>query len=93
MSEQEPSVIVWIPAPLRDLTGGAETVRVGGTTVRGVIRALDRLYPGAWDRLCAGDTLRPGLAVAVGTEVAPLGLLQPVPAGSEVHFLPAVSGG
>ena len=25
--------------------------------------------------------------------VGPLGLLQPVPEGSEVHFLPAVSGG
>jgi molybdopterin synthase sulfur carrier subunit len=86
-------VTVWIPSLLRGLTGGRETVRVEGTTVRQVIAALDRLYPGIRDRLCDGDGLRPGLAVAVDSQLAPLGLLQPVPAGGEVHFLPAVSGG
>jgi len=58
-----------------------------------VIDALDQLYPGVRARLYAGDELRPGIAVAVGTQVSSLGLLQPVPAGSEVHFLPAISGG
>ena len=95
MSNPAPSgsVTVWIPSLLRDLTGGRETVRVDGQTVRQVIAALDRLYPGIRQRLCDGDTLRPGIAVAVDTQVAPLGLLQPVRAGGEVHFLPAVSGG
>jgi molybdopterin converting factor small subunit len=86
-------VTVWIPALLRQLTGGAETVRVTGTTVRQVIEELDRLYPGVKARLCDHDALRPGLAVVVDTELAPLGLLQPVRPGGEVHFLPAVSGG
>ena len=95
MSDQTPagSVTVWIPSLLRDLTGGRATVRVDGQTVRQVIAALDRLYPGIKQRLCDGDTLRPGIAVAVDTQLAPLGLLQPVYAGGEVHFLPAVSGG
>jgi molybdopterin synthase sulfur carrier subunit len=87
------SVTVWIPALLRDLTGGRETVRVDGQTVRQVIASLDRLYPGIKQRLCDGDMLRPGIAVAVDTQLAPLGLLQPVREGGEVHFLPAVSGG
>jgi len=87
------SVTVWIPSLLRDLTGGRETVRVDGKTVRQVIEALERLYPGIKQRLCDGDTLRPGIAVAVDTQIAPLGLLQPVREGGEVHFLPAVSGG
>jgi sulfur-carrier protein len=87
------SVTVWIPSLLRGLTGGRETVRVDGKTVRQVIQALDRLYPGIKDRLCDQDGLRPGIAVAVGTQFAPLGLLQPVPEGGEVHFLPALSGG
>jgi molybdopterin synthase sulfur carrier subunit len=87
------SVTVWIPSLLRDLTGGREKVLVDGQTVRQVIAALDRLYPGIRQRLCDGDTLRHGIAVAVDTQIAPLGLLQPVRAGGEVHFLPAVSGG
>jgi hypothetical protein len=37
--------------------------------------------------------LRPGLSVAVNGTVATLGLLQQVPAGAEVHFLPAIGGG
>jgi sulfur-carrier protein len=95
MSDPTPagSVTVWIPSLLRDLTAGRETVRVDGQTVRQVIAALDRLYPGIKQRLCEGDLLRPGIAVAVDTQIAPLGLLQPVREGGEVHFLPAVSGG
>ncbi len=84
---------VWIPSLLRDLTGGAETVTVAGASVRQVIDELDRLHPGARDRLCAGDALRSGLAVVVDNEVARLGLLQPVGANSEVHFVPAIAGG
>jgi molybdopterin converting factor small subunit len=85
--------VVWIPSLLRDLTGGQQTVTVSGTTVRQVIESLDRAYPGMKERLCDADGLRAGVAVAVGTQVAPLGLLQPVEQDSEVHFLVAVSGG
>ncbi len=85
--------VAWVPAPLRDLTGGRDTVTVPGATVREVIDALDRLHPGVRERLCAGGELRPGIAVVVGTEVARLGLSQPVGPDSEVHFLPAIAGG
>ena len=84
---------VWIPSLLRDLTHGQETVTVPGATVRQVINALENLYPGVKARLCDGEGLRRGIAVAVGTEVSRLGLRQPVAPNSEVHFLPAVSGG
>jgi molybdopterin synthase sulfur carrier subunit len=92
-STASPTVTVWIPAQLRSLTAGQETVRVSGGNIRQIIDALDQLYPGMRARLCDGDSLRRGIAVAVGTQVATLGLLQPVPEGSEVHFLPAVAGG
>ena len=85
--------VVWIPPPLRDVTGGRETVTAAGATVRQVIAAVDRQYPGFKDRVCDGDGLRPGIAVAVDTQVARLGLLQPVGETSEVHFLPALAGG
>jgi sulfur-carrier protein len=85
--------VVWIPAPLRGLTDGRETLTVPGATVDEVIDELERRHPGLRARLCDGDRLRPGVAVAVGTELARLGLRQPVGPESEVHFLPAVSGG
>jgi sulfur-carrier protein len=84
---------VWIPAPMRDLTGDRETVVVSGATVRVIIDELNHLYPGIRERLCLGDTIRPGIAVFVNTELARLGLLEPIPADAEVHFLPAIAGG
>jgi molybdopterin synthase sulfur carrier subunit len=93
MTEAENAVTVWIPSPLRDFTGGRETVRVAGSTVRQVVEALDQLHPGIKARLCDANGLRPGVAVAVNTQIATLGLLQPVAPGAEVHFLPAISGG
>ncbi len=85
--------LVFIPPPLRALTGGLDSLRAPGATVGAVIDALESRFPGMRARLCDGDRLRPGVAVAVGTELATLGLLQPVPSGSEIHFLPAISGG
>jgi molybdopterin synthase sulfur carrier subunit len=84
---------VWIPPLLRDLTGGQQTVVVSGDRVRQVIDQLDLLFPGSKSRLCDGEQLRPGLVVAVDTEIARLGLSQPVGPNSEVHFLPAIGGG
>ncbi len=84
---------VWIPAPMRDLTGGQARVVVPGRTVRQVIANLEVAYPGTRERLMEGDALSPLVAVAVDGEVSGLGLLQPVGESSEVHFVPAVSGG
>lgn len=85
--------VVWIPAQLRSLTGGQQTVTVAGATVAEVIDALDQVFPGIKDRLCGEDGLRPGLAAVVDTQVARLGLFQPVAENSEVHFVPAIGGG
>ncbi len=85
--------LVWIPAPLRPLTGGQEKVRVPGATVGAAIDELERLHPGIKARLCDAQGLRPGIAVAIDTDLAGRGLLQPVGDNSEVHFLPALSGG
>ncbi len=85
--------VVWIPSLLRELTEGQETIRVPGRTVREVIEQLEQRFPGIRARLCEGDRLRPGIAVAVDSLHARLGLLQPVEETSEVHFLPAIAGG
>jgi len=85
--------VVWIPSLMRNLTGGKETVTVPGATIGQIIEELDRQFPGIKSRLCDAAGLRPGIAVAVDTQVARLGLLEPVSEKSEIHFLPAVSGG
>lgn len=83
----------FIPPPLRTLTAGAHHVPVAGTSVRRVIEDLERQYPGIRERLCEGDALRSGLAVAVDGTISTLGMIQKVSENSEVHFLPALGGG
>lgn len=85
--------VVWIPSLLRTFTGGAEKVVVPGTTVLEVIEHLDARYPGLKARVCEDERLKPHIAVAVDGEITPEGLLERVRETSEVHFLPALSGG
>lgn len=84
---------VYIPPLLRSLSGGVDQVQVDGTNIRQIINALEARFPGIRDRLCEGDRLRGGLVVAVDGAVSRLGLIEKVPAGAEVHFLPATGGG
>ena len=86
-------VRVFIPPLLRSLTGGAGEVTAEGQTVRAVVEDLETRFPGLKERLCTGSSLRPGLAVSVNGTVSSLGLIQKVPDGCEVHFLPAIGGG
>ena len=64
-----------------------------GTTVRQVIDNLERAWPGIRERLVAEGRLRANISVAVDGEVSPIGLLEPVSAESEIHFVAAISGG
>ena len=84
---------VWIPALLRSLTQGQETVQVAGKTLAEVIDALDAPFPGIKARLCEAGELRPGLAAVIDGQVVRDALAQPVQANSEVHFIPAIGGG
>jgi sulfur-carrier protein len=85
--------VVWIPALLRDLTGGQESIKTPGATVREAIEALELRYPGIKARLLEGDRLRPGIAVVVDGSVSGRGLRHQLDETSEIHFLPAIGGG
>ncbi len=85
--------IVWIPALLRNLTGGQAQVTAPGETVRQVIANLEQAYPGIEDRLCEEGRLRPHIAVVVDGQVSQQRLRHRLTETSEVHFLPALSGG
>jgi molybdopterin converting factor small subunit len=87
-----------IPGYLRAFTGGAGRVDLerSPATVGEALEALWALHPGVRDRVVTerGD-VRPHVNVFVGDESIRYtgGLATPVPEGSEISIVPAVSGG
>lgn len=85
--------IVFVPAPLRRLTGGRDRLEVGGATVAALIEAIEREHPGFRERVVADGEVQPSLAVSVDGDLVTRGLDEPVGPASEVHFVPALGGG
>ncbi|MBV7339406.1 MoaD/ThiS family protein [Chloroflexi bacterium TSY] len=91
--ENAPVHSVWIPPLYRDLTNGAEIVEVSATSVGELIIRLDEEYPGIEARLCDEGNIRPNIAVSIDGEVTYRGVRQKLREPSEIHFVPALSGG
>jgi molybdopterin synthase sulfur carrier subunit len=93
VTETGAPVIVHLPRSLVTLFPGAERRMVArGATVAEVIDDLDGQLPGLRNRVVdAGPVLRTHLNVFVAGQRARLE--DPVPAGADVHVIPAVSGG
>lgn len=85
--------VVFIPPLLRDLTGGQTRLSVPGESVREVIAELENHFPGITERLCEEGRIRSGTAVVIDSVVSRDGLRHRLSETSEVHFLPAISGG
>lgn len=71
----------------RRYTAGKREFAVDATTLRGVIKAMDELYPGL------GEHLEEETTVAIDGELHEVGYFQPVRDGSEVFFIPKLEGG
>jgi molybdopterin synthase sulfur carrier subunit len=84
---------VFISAPMRKLTNGQTQVHVSGSTLRELIENLEKQFPGIRLHLMEDDQLMPGLAAIVDGEATIYGLYQKLSEHTEVHFLPAISGG
>ncbi|MGV3724514.1 MAG: MoaD/ThiS family protein [Actinomycetota bacterium] len=84
---------VAIPAPLRQLTGGATSVSVPGETLGEVVERLDELHPGIGARLVQNGKIRGGFAVFVDDQLPTTGLRTKLRPDSEVYFAPAIAGG
>ena len=84
---------VAIPSLMQELTDGKEKTTVEGKTIREVLNNLDLIYPGFKARICDDDQIRPNIAVYVDGALTREGMRQQVTEDSEVHFLPAISGG
>lgn len=89
----EGPAVVHLPRSLVALFPGApRRLEARGTTVADVIDDLDRQIPGLRNRLLdAGPGLRTHLNVFVAGKRAELDT--PVPPSTDVHIIPAVSGG
>jgi molybdopterin synthase sulfur carrier subunit len=85
--------IVHLPRSLVALFPDApRRLDVNGTTVAEVIEGLDRRIPGLRNRIVdAGPVIRTHINVFVAGRRASLDTI--VPAGAEIHVIPAVSGG
>ena len=70
-----------------------DRVVVEGKNVRQIIESLDQKYPGFKNRLVEDGRVKPNISVAIDGEITPLGMIEKVSEESEVHFLPAISGG
>lgn len=84
---------VWIPPLHRDLSGGVEHVDIPGETVGQVVAGLEKKFPGIEDRLCEDGKIRPYIAISIDGEVTYRGLRHKLTQPTEIHFVPAISGG
>ncbi|HEX7735898.1 MAG TPA: MoaD/ThiS family protein [Ktedonobacteraceae bacterium] len=91
-----PSILVSLPGALRAKVGNRASVMVAGETVREIIDALERDFPGLRFNLCheTGE-LRPFVNIFLNrANIRYLqGLDTPVSAGASVHIFQAVAGG
>ncbi|MCA9824199.1 MAG: MoaD/ThiS family protein [Dehalococcoidia bacterium] len=86
--------IVFIPSLLRELTAGATQVRVEGKNLRELLENLEAAHPGMKERLTDDSgRIRPEIVAAIDGETEHLGLLEPLQADTEIHFIPAIGGG
>lgn len=88
-----PAVRVRIAALLDSYTGGAAEVEVEGGTAAEVMAALDRRFPGlAFRVIDEQGQVRPHMKIFLGEELL-RDLATPVPPGSQIYIVGALSGG
>lgn len=84
---------VFIPSQLRELTNGQAEVETAGATVREVVAAIEKDFPGLAARICREDALAPNLQLSIDGVFSLRGLDARVQPNSEIHFLPVFGGG
>ncbi len=89
------AIRVTIPTPLRQYTGGKDTVEAAGTSVYEVLANLGKQYAGITERLLEGGKIRRFVNLYVNDEDIRYlkNLDTPVKDGDELSIIPAVAGG
>lgn len=84
---------VFIPAQLRELSGGIQSVELEAKNIRAVVQQLDAMFPGFKDRICTDGNISPSLQVSIDSVITSRGMIAKIQPHSEVHFIPAIGGG
>ncbi|MEC9095191.1 MAG: MoaD/ThiS family protein [Planctomycetota bacterium] len=84
---------VFIPAQLRELSSGIQSVELEAKNVREIVNQLDTMFPGFKDRVCTDGNISPTLQVSIDSVMTSRGMIAKVQPQSEVHFIPAIGGG
>ena len=71
----------------RRYTNGVREFEIAAKNLRGVLKAMDTLYPGL------GEILEEETSVAVNGEIHEVVYTQVIRPGSEVFFIPRIEGG
>ncbi|HET6238628.1 MAG TPA: hypothetical protein VFE41_27270 [Acetobacteraceae bacterium] len=82
-----PARVVFTTGFSRRYTGGVKEFEVRAKNLRGVIKAMDEMFPGL------GEHLEEETTVAIDGEMHEVGYFQTVKPGSEVFFIPKIEGG
>ena len=82
-----PARVVFTTGFSRRYTGGVTEFAVTAKNLRGVIREMDKQFPGL------AETLEEETTVAIDGELYEIDFLRPVKAGAEVFFIPKIEGG
>jgi len=86
-------VKVYVPSALRSYTGQKDEVEAAGATLEGLLRELDRRYPGIRFRIIdEQDSIRPHIKIFINHEQA-RELSAVLRSEDEVSILLALSGG
>ncbi|HET6237764.1 MAG TPA: hypothetical protein VFE41_22825 [Acetobacteraceae bacterium] len=84
---ETPARVVFTTGFSRRYTGGVTEFAIEAKNLRGVIKAMDTLFPGL------GDHLEEETTVAIDGEIHEVGYFQAVRPGAEVFFIPKIEGG
>jgi molybdopterin converting factor small subunit len=82
-----PARVVLISSLSRHYSGGVKEFEIAAQTLRDVILALDRRYPGL------GEHLEEETSVAIDGEIHEVGYFHPLRPGCEIFFIPKIEGG
>lgn len=82
-----PARVVFTAGFSRRYTGGVTEFSVQAKNLRGVIKAMDTMFPGL------GEHLEEETTVAIDGELHEVGYFQSVRPGAEVFFIPKIEGG
>ncbi len=79
--------VVSVAQQVRELTGGLESFEIEAATVRALIAAMERRFPGL------GEHVDRHMAIAIDGEIHQDALSEPLGADAEVVLIPRIAGG